>query len=72
VVYETVKRLHDQATADAAVARVATKTRLDAALKGKRGAAKAVIEAVSGRRRIRAQVYDSDRGIRHQAAARHD
>jgi len=46
VVYETVKRLHDQTTADAAVARVATKKRLDAALKGKRGAAKAVIEAV--------------------------
>ena len=46
MVYETVKRLHDQTTADAAVARVATKKRLDAALKGKRGAAKAVIEAV--------------------------
>lgn len=45
-VYETVKQLHGQEIADAAVERVATKKRLDTALKGKRGAAKAVLEAV--------------------------
>ena len=46
VVYATVKELHGQAAADAAVVRSATKTRLEAALKGKRGAAKAVLDAV--------------------------
>lgn len=45
-VYAIVKERHGQELADAAVDRVATKTRLDAALKGKRGAVKAVLDAV--------------------------
>jgi hypothetical protein len=46
VVYATVKDRYGQDVADAAVARHATKTRLEAALKGKRGAVKAVLDAV--------------------------
>lgn len=46
VVYRVVKELHGQDVADAAVERHATKTKLAAALKGKRGAEKAVLEAV--------------------------
>jgi len=46
VVYATVKAQFDQDTADAAVARVATKKRLEHALKGKRGAMKCVLDAV--------------------------
>lgn len=46
VVYEVVKSHHGQEVADAAVTRAATKTKLDAALKGKRGAVKAVLAEV--------------------------
>ncbi len=45
-VHRVVTQLHDRETADRAVIRSATKTRLDDALKGKRGAAKAVLDAV--------------------------
>jgi hypothetical protein len=46
VVYQVVKAHHGQAIADAAVTREATKTKLEATLKGKRGAAKAVLAEV--------------------------
>lgn len=46
VVYATVKSTYGQELADAAVARVATKTKLESALKGKRGAMKSVLDAV--------------------------
>lgn len=49
VVYAVTKEIHGQAIADAAVIRSATKKRLEDALRGKRGAAKAVLEAVRGR-----------------------
>lgn len=49
VVYSVVKELHGQGTADRAVIRQATKKRLDEVLKGKRGAAAAVIKEVRER-----------------------
>lgn len=49
VVYEVVRELHGQESADAAVIRSATKKRLGETLKGKRGAAKAVLTEVSKR-----------------------
>jgi len=55
VVYETVKRLARQATADAAVARVATKTRLRRGAQGQARRGEGRDRGGSGRRRIRAQ-----------------
>jgi hypothetical protein len=49
VVHAVVKDLHGQEVADAAVIRTATKKRLEEALKGKRGAAKKVIDEVRAR-----------------------
>lgn len=49
VVHAVVTELHDRDTADRAVIRSATKKRLDEALKGKRGAAKKVLDVVRER-----------------------
>jgi hypothetical protein len=48
-VHAVVAELHDRDTADRAVIRSATKVRLEAALKGKRGAAKRVLDVVRER-----------------------
>lgn len=49
VVWQAVKELHDQDTADRAVVRHATKKQLEATLKGKRGAMAKVLKAVRER-----------------------
>lgn len=49
MVHAVVTELHDRDTADLAVTRSATKVRLEAALKGKRGAVKKVLDVVRER-----------------------
>lgn len=68
VVYEVTKELHGQEVADLAVERKATKTRLESALKGKRGAAKKVLDVVRERggveRKMTTAIEEYDSGPR--------